>query len=245
MTREERADVVQRVRELYPETPFPSPYLTPLWVGRSELINVPGHFAVVQAIKDDKGEDNVHVFAPCVTSEYNLVFHEEVVDAGLRLCAEFRGTYGEADISIGFLNEGAQMCLRALFPKSLHKIKGSEIRPEIRVWNSYDTLRKFTVEFGALQMVCTNGLVAYRTNTRARKRHVQSLFIQEEFGTLEEGMASLNEQCGIWEDWAKKSITAHQTEVLIERLPFRGGAFGRNSRPTHDGYGRNAGAVDG
>jgi len=223
MTKEEKAAVIQMIREKYSDIEFPDPYLSPLWYGRQNPVLIEDRFAVMGQF----GDDDPFSYVQGVSNQYNLVHHEETLHHIIQVLAEAGGKeYGEPIITPLLIDDGAKMKVDISFPKAIHKIqvegmnKGRPVNPTATMWNSYDTSKLFGLEFGGTDEVCSNGMVGYKLQMSVRKKHRMNLDVGNQAKALLEGMNNFSEQIGAWQEWAKQSIAAQDANNIMEALPF-------------------------
>jgi len=204
----------QTIQQMFPDTYFPEPKFEPLSFGRRTVFPYSGKKALV----DIKSETPTP-FA-IVSDEYKLTKHEEVLDEVLTALKELP-EYGEPDIKPKMINGGAKMIVEITFPEVDFEIRpGDKINPKAIIRNSYDLQWKLSMEYGARQLVCSNGLIAYRKKGGSSMLHRQNLSLLEITKALSEGMAEYSEQVGIWKEWAQKQLDSAETEKILEALPF-------------------------
>ena len=211
-------EIIDNIRESYPHVNFPNVYTSPAFYGRREKTMVGDRFAVVGEVKED--EKMEEVFYAFVSGDYKIIPHEEVI-AKTQEMVEKLPEYGQPEFSIHMINQGAKMNCLVTFPEVEWEVKpGDPISPRISVKNSYDTNWELSIDFGALQKVCTNGLVAFRSLFKKSGRHKVSLDVDNMMHTLNEGMENYSKQIGMWQNWAVKELATAQYQQIWDELPF-------------------------
>jgi len=90
-----------------------------------------------------------------VSNEYELVRHATVIDA-------FREAGKKYDIQekVSLAQNGAYLFYQMTFPKVEAEVtKGDIVRMQMVARNSYNSMSSLQIVFGALRLVCTNGMV--------------------------------------------------------------------------------------
>jgi len=206
-----RADIVAEVRELFPEKKFPTPVLEPMYYGRLQKKNVERRFLVLD--KDTGTQFDI------VSDEYHLIWHEEMVKSILDSCPE---EYGRPKISVSILNKGATCAVGAFFPETGdYKVNGSKIEPGVKMFNSINRTRQLEFMFGAMELVCTNGLMRFKNKVQQRFKHMNGSlekFVVE--SEIKNAMVDFSEQNEIWNKWVNIQIGTPEVEHIMEALPF-------------------------
>lgn len=189
----------EEVRAMFSETKWPDPAKEPLSYGRLTKTAIPGRNAIVD---HSTGE----VFGIC-SDEYALLRHEKVVFDILQIADKFE-EYGKPVLNVKLLDAGAKMVLEVSFPEAESTIvRKDKITPVIKCRNSYDLKWQRHDLFGANQLICTNGLTAFKVNAALKKRHMTGLLDPEQFKEmLGVGMTQVSEQLGIWRKWAETRL---------------------------------------
>src|SRR5512137_3054858 len=225
MTREEflkevaRAEEIQgSIREEFPTVEFPNVYSEPVWYGRTAdgISKVDGRMAVIGEFKGDR-----YVYA-IPSEQYKILPHEEVIH-NLKTRLATLQEYGEPAIKVSLLNNGAYMRVNVQFPMVNMEVKpGDKMRPAVDVYNSYDLSRELELTWGAYQLICSNGAVAFRVQERISGKHRLNLNLGHNLDRITEGLESYSEQIGIWRAWATKQLEGPEWTKLWDALPFGG-----------------------
>ncbi|RLD58108.1 MAG: hypothetical protein DRI97_03950, partial [Bacteroidetes bacterium] len=111
--------------------------------------------------------------------------------------------------------------ITADFPECKEELKpGRPLTPKAGVRNSNDLTLEFSRWFGAMELVCANGMVAFKINQSASKKHRQNLDIDFEIKGVIEGMNDFAEQTDIWKNWVDVQLASADAEVIMAALPF-------------------------
>jgi len=211
-----QAEIIADVRSRYPKVSFPDVYRSPLWYGRSGKIPIEDYHAIIGSID---GEE--HVYANSVSKEYKIVTHEESLHLLENSLASI-DNFGKPVIKSVLMHQnGAKMCARVEFPDCQLEIKdGKKVSPRVDNWNSYDLSKMYGLSWGAVEQVCTNGMVAYRVKSTISAKHRQNLDIGAEIHALTEGIAEFGGQIDEWQRWSKINLAPPKVDTIMEILPF-------------------------
>ena len=200
-------------REIWPEEKWPELVKEPVFRGRNKEL-VPDQFALSNG---RTGE--TYSF---VTSDYQILRHEEVALSMLRSAEALESKYGKATVTHRFLNGGAKYICKVSFSSQVKPVKvGDIVAPSLSIKNSYDKTWARDLAFGATQLVCTNGLVRPKVTTQNKRKHVNGCTI-EEINTLTEGFLTetFPEMLDTWHKWTETEITLKEINELFEKFPL-------------------------
>lgn len=151
-----------------------------------------------------------------VSDHYKLVRHEEVMG---RVLEKVPDNFGQFSTKTWFSDNGGRMRSTLTFPERPYKIrKGDIINPTIEIINSYDTGWQASVIFGALRLVCTNGLTVGEEFFRFKRRHTQGLDLPHLVEGLTEGMERFDYQVRRWKEWDKQATSPAEYEGVIKTM---------------------------
>lgn len=159
---------VEMVREKFPEVPWPNAVMEPVFTGRLEKKLIPGRKAVLDS---NSGE----VFS-VVSDNYTLVPNEVVV---YHIC-EALGWDQEYDYNFRFPNNGGKFLgTVVLKDKNMEVGKEDFVSPSIVFKNSYDSVWKYELLYGAIRWVCANGMIAGTVQERIKQKHRRDVLTTE------------------------------------------------------------------
>ena len=187
-----RAQTIERIREQFPSVDFPNVVKTDMWWGKREHHRIDNRWGLV--------DEDAGMFYSMVSPTYQLVYHEEVVDFLLQAVNDLVDDFGEPEIKPYVYDRGAKIKVEAVFPKSQAEIKvGDFVSPKVVKRSSYDLSMKYSWEWGANQLVCANGLVAFKMKERVAKRHIEGqLNVSLAASTIREALIGFAEQTQSW-----------------------------------------------
>lgn len=137
--------------------------------GSNDLIELPGHFAIVDA-------ENEKAFS-VVTADYELVKNKDAYDFAAKIMSQVFQTTGLTDLE----------CFNIIMPKSrsfchidLVK-KGCEFKPWqddkwvafLRITNSYNRTRLLRYELGFCRWICKNGMIFGKKSIEFSSAHTR------------------------------------------------------------------------
>jgi len=217
-----RIQAVQKdVRERYPYVKFPNVYKQPAWKGRTKenLTLIKDRTWICGSWAEDQSDEIEYANA---SNQYKIVTHEDAViriETALKDMPEF----GLPNIRIGLLNEGALLRARVVFPDAKYEVREKEpVNPMANLYNSYDMSTRLLSQFGAEELVCTNGLVAFKVRSSIGQKHRLNIDTDYIVSEISAGMKQFSDQVGLWQHWAKKELKQPEWIEVWDALPFGG-----------------------
>lgn len=209
--------IISEIRGKHPKIKFPDVYRSPLWYGRSGKEPIQGYNALIGCIDDQK-----FVYANAVSDEYKIITHEESLYQLEKSLEKVSDSFGAPKIgAITLLKDGARMRARVTFPDHVKEIsKGKAIEPRVDIWNSYDLSKMYGLAWGAVELVCANGMTAFRIKSSIAAKHRQCLDIETQTSSIVEGLNGFGDQITEWRTWPKIKVTPPKVEEIMEALPF-------------------------
>lgn len=206
-------EVQLEIRDQFPDIPWPEPVLEPVFYGRFDKTPVYNRKLIL--------DTNTGAQFDIVSNRYELIPHEV---ATYNLLKSLPEEFGEPKLQFKMWQEGARFRLEATFP-DLEKFEvkpGDPVEPRIAQMNSLDRSTFYGTEFGAKELVCSNGLVAYRPRSESQRKHI---FGAEDLGILAENLKkevdNFSDQMDIWQQWAQMQIgTVEEVELKLGKMPF-------------------------
>lgn len=207
---EEKMAQREEIREKFPHINFPNPVLEPIYFGRTHKTQVQNKKLIRDA--------NTGTQYAIVSNKYHKVHHEDVLR---NLISAIPDEFGEPVFDVNLLNDGALLAAEATFPAIASNINGSEQNLMVRIGNSYDTSLMLNWDWGAKELVCSNGLVAFVKKDASRARHLQGPITQMELQAhLTKVLETYSEQNDIWLKWSKRQLSELEFTNILEELPF-------------------------
>lgn len=206
-----REDIIVEIHEKYPNTEWPSPILEPIHYGRFEKTEVIGRKLMLD--KDTGNQFDI------VSNQYELIYHEEVL---AKLLSAIPEEFGDPDINIQMFKLGARANFTAVFPElKQFELKGSETNVEYRLKNSYDRSAHLNYSAGLKELVCSNGLRAFREKERNSAKHIGQTISSFQLGDkLKASLDAISMSQQIWLQWADHKLNEVELNHLVEALPY-------------------------
>ena len=206
-----REDIVQEIREKFPDVIWPTPILEPIFYGRFDKTPVVRRNLIL-----DKNTGNQF---DIVSDSYETIYHEEVLSNLLKAIPE---EFGEPDIKAMMFKSGARATFIAAFPElKQFEVQGSETEVEFRLRNSYDRSAYLNYSAGVKELVCTNGLRAFREKDRNSAKHIGEKITSFHLGDkLKASLENISDSHKIWLGWAKMKISESEKITVVEALPY-------------------------
>ena len=195
----------------FPHVDFPDPILEPLYFGRLNKRPVNNRKLVLDSRTGTQFD--------IVSDLYKIVYHEEIVSKLLEALPE---EYGKAEITINMYRGGARTGIQALFPNmGDFKVNGSVINPKILLRNSYDRSTNVVFDWGAMETICTNGLIAFVSKEQTRAKHIDGSITKMQLrNSIKRSLEDFSKQHDLWISWAERELSEIQVKTVLEDLPF-------------------------
>ena len=214
-------EIKDDVRLRYPDVEWPDVYSTGSFIGdhRDNIERLQDQVAIVGSFQEDRSDRNFY----CHASEQYKIAPFEVCVHNLETAlmeAELK-EFGHADIQIKTMECGAVMKATVKFPDIDFTVRdGDTVKPQAEMYASHDKSKSVASAFGAEQLICTNGLVAFVLQKKISQKHRQNLDVPSITAQLMVGLTEFSEQIGLWKRWAEKELNASEWDTLQEALPF-------------------------
>lgn len=213
MDAKEIREIQLDIRSQFPDIAWPEPVLEPLFYGRFDKHPVEDRKLVMDTITGAQLD--------IVSDMYELIPHEVAMHNLLHSLPE---EFGKPEHRISIWQNGARFRAELHFPdiQATEIKEGDPVRPRLIQTNSLDRSTFYGTSFGAEELVCTNGLVAYRSRLESKKRHI---FGSQELSSIRdnvrEAIENFGEQIGIWQHWNELQLEdMTEAQRLVDTLPF-------------------------
>lgn len=206
------------VRNFLPTVEFPEISIQNLYFGEGNI-----HPTKKALVGNFHG--NSHIYSE-PSGRYKLLHHEEVIANTIEFVesSNLKDMYGNPVFEPKMWKDGSAMKLNITFhdnPLEIPTPKGKvKVAPRISLINSYDLTKKLQILFEALQLVCSNGMVAYRAIEGNKKRHMVGLDLQKQLNLIRPGIENYPAQIEYWGKLSTTYLTAPEFEDFIALLPF-------------------------
>ena len=203
----------QDIRDQFPYVNFPEPTIEPVFYGKKEKLLCPRNSAVVNY-------KNGEVLSIC-SHKYVLIHHEDILHQALLETKELAKELGTPQIDVEMINRGAGMVYKIHWPEKVKEVaKGDAVSPLFRGVNSYDSTRKVRSEYGAMRLVCTNGMIGGVVDSSISHRHIGDVSAEWVREHISAGVKTFSETIDFLEDVALHSFDAEKYEMLWTKIPF-------------------------
>jgi hypothetical protein len=141
-----------------------------------------------------------------VSDQYALVQHYDAIGQVLQSFGELP-EFGLNKVSVGMSTNGGKVWAKFKSSNPVTIKPGDDIFPEITMTNSCDTTKRFWLQWGAMRLVCTNGMMAPDDRIKGgvikRLHKLGTLDIEEEILAFQNSFVQASESLGIWKEYAK------------------------------------------
>jgi hypothetical protein len=205
-----KREIIAKIREQFSDVTFPEPVLEPIYYGRLSKNVIENRKAVV--------DRNTGSAFDIVSDAYELVHHELVLD---KLMSSIPEHFGQPKYNVSLFGDGASAFFTFTFPEIKYEVNGSTGEVRFQMRNSYDRSSFLSLSYGLLELVCTNGLVAFRERERSRAKHLDKSISEFDLKEkIESGIGAIEDSMIAWGKWAKIQIPEAHIQEAIAELPF-------------------------
>jgi len=221
---------VQKVRERFPDVRWPNVYSRPAaYVDGASTVHIEDRVAVLgDTVVDEFNKETQSfetvphtAFYSFASKQYKIVPHEEALTQMENILTELP-EYGTPTVKPVIYKEGARLKISVKFPDVKFEVgpHKESINPAVELRNSYDLSSEFQVKFGAHQMVCSNGLYAFKTMQKLSKKHRKNLNTEAVVQEITDYMGKFSEQIGLWDKWAHKKLADTGVQEIMDEIGF-------------------------
>jgi len=227
VSKAEEKDMVQEIRERYPEVAWPEVSAEKLQLaGWHDMDAIPGRVANVIWTKHGKTGEDIPNVVGVRSDEYKFIRYEVLTKKFEEVIDRYEGAFGKPVFDFAFPKDGARFLCNVDFPEMVKPVRengpkvGQDISPRCGFKSSLDMCWEYATFIGAIRLICTNGMVAYQIESQMNKKHRQTLDVDDINQHVIPTLDRFDEQVAIWGAWAETEFTALQTEKLVDALPF-------------------------
>jgi hypothetical protein len=94
------------------------------------------------------------------------------------------------------------------------------IYPTVYAYNSFDRAFKYSLDFGIMRIICTNGMMVGERFARFVMRHTTGLDVEKSIKILAQGFDIYEQQLGVWKQWQKVIMNFKDFENIVTALKF-------------------------
>lgn len=172
---------------------------------------VPGRFAIYRT--------DTNAFLGSVSDQYKMVTH---IDIKRQVDKVFYDKSINFTSTTYLINNGERAYVDYHFPDYQAPIQGDKdiVEFRMRLHNSLDGRLRLGFDFGGVRFECSNGmLVMEEGSKKSKKKHLQTLNVDEVLGELEEGVANFHHRLvPFWRGLASREMTDEQGMQTIKEL---------------------------
>ena len=153
-----------------------------------------------------------------VSNDYGLVKHNDVIDTFRDASRDFG-----IDERISVTNNGGNLFYEMLFPKVEAEIqKGDIVRMRMIIKNSYNGMNSLHIVFGAMRLVCLNGMVVGADMFKFTYRHTKHISIFDESNSLDavQIRENLQQYMGLFSKSMEQMTAMTQKSVYVDNALF-------------------------
>lgn len=231
---EGQADI-NDVRERYPGIDFPNVYTRPAaFIDGNKIVSIDDKVAIVgetttEVYNQELGKIETVAIKPhyaFASEQYKIERHESAILFMEGALEELSPEYLDEKpvITPSIFDYGARMTVNVKFPGVKFEVVGSKwkdaLNPMVEMRNSYDTSWEMMFKFKAMQLVCSNGMMAMKTLQKIGQKHRQNLDTHKLASKMGIYMDRFSEQIGIWDQWAVKQLSENGVSEIFEALEF-------------------------
>jgi len=227
---EETQKKINQVRERFPKVKWPNVYSRPAayqdgstTVHIADRVAILGDTTIPEFNKEaqtweDKQRSVFYAFA---SNQYKIVQHEEALLQMEEILTQLP-EYSKPEIKPTVFKEGARLKIHVRFPEVNFEVgpRKEQLNPSVELRNSYDLSQQFLVRFGSHQMVCSNGMYAFKEMQKLSKKHRQNLDSEAVVQEITDYMGKFSEQVGWWDKWARKRLDASGVQEIFDAVGF-------------------------
>jgi hypothetical protein len=217
MSATERAQQVwetrKRMRETYPNEKWPNLIKESVFRGKNREL-IPNSFS----LSDNKTGQTFSF----VTSDYEVVLHEEAAATLYDAADALKDKWPDFKITHELLQGGAKYVGKVVFMSDQKPVKlGDPVAPFVTIKNSYDKTWARDISFGAVELVCTNGLVRPVEKGKNRQKHITGSTVNQMSEVIEQYLTvDFPEVLDTWRNWSEIKITMEEAKSLWDKMPF-------------------------
>lgn len=191
---------------------WPEVHKEPIFWGRLGRERIDGRWALI-----DRSQENPTYFNVC-SDDYLIVPYEVIVKMASDVAEAQKDKYGPASYDLRTYKNGGRFKMRIDFKETGATIQGRKNIPEYNVYSSLDLGKQYNSNWGWQDLVCTNGMIAFKPQNSFKSRHIHSLGEQNISEDMTRFLADFGDTTGILEKWAHTQLTDKMYTQIWEDL---------------------------
>lgn len=92
----------------------------------------------------------------------------------------------------------------------------TELNFQVSIVNTFDGSKPVTAYTGAIDLVCTNGMMGLSIDAFSKRKHTTRLDLSYLVPMLEQGIHDYQQRVGVWQLWAERKLTPEQAESTLK-----------------------------
>lgn len=191
---------------------WPEVYKEPLFWGRLGRSRIEGKYALI-----DRAQEGGHYFNVC-SDDYLIVPYELIVKMAADVAEQQAEVFGPAQFKLLTYKDGGRFKMEAVFPETGAKIKDRPNVAKYVVYSSLDLGRQFMRNWGWGDLVCSNGMILWKSKNHFRIKHIQTLGEQNIAKDMNHFLETFGETTGILQKWAETKLSEKVYNQIWEDL---------------------------
>jgi len=153
-----------------------------------------------------------------VSKQYQLVQHSHVYAKAVNAIKDAGIKVDDVSAQMSLTEYGERMALIINLPDSMRidPGDGKEMGLNLCFFNSVEGSSSFRMLLGWFRFVCSNGMVVGSANTDYRKRHNQSLYINDMNNLLQSGMHYATSEGDQFKQWFHQPLTPERITEWVD-----------------------------
>lgn len=92
----------------------------------------------------------------------------------------------------------------------------TELNFQVSIVNTFDGSKPVTAYTGAIDLVCTNGMMGLSIDAFSKRKHTTRLDLSYLVPMLEQGIRDYQQRVGVWQLWAERKLSPEQAESTLK-----------------------------
>jgi len=182
--------------------------------------------------------DKAEIPIGIVSKSYQLVQHRQVITTVINALKKVNIKPEDVTAELQITKYGERVGLHIQFPEkyTIEPREGDKLALRLGVFNSVDGSTRFRAVLGWLRFVCSNGMVVGSAQNDYKRRHNQTLVIDDVNALLTEGIELAVADNINLERWCKTKVDSNkltrwidnQVAAVVIGLPYNISVYGRS-----------------
>lgn len=151
-----------------------------------------------------------------VSSDYQLFKNEEVLRPLKKILKDNQNVNIK---KVWTAQNGASSFIELDFPKQIRELKkGDVVSNRMIIMNSYNRLKKLSVMFGLIRLVCTNGMVSGRKVFSLSSKHTKNANFESPIENISKHFVINDKTINIYQQYIDTIIEEEKREEILDRI---------------------------